>query len=484
MSEENAAASNSRPPEQAKKKKNKKKPQDTTLYELLDVNWDATPEELKKAYRKRALRLHPDKGGDPAEFHAMKRAYDILSDESKRATYDRYGPEMLKVLEGQAGPEVFVGILMKQKRFRALILFMILLALGLLILVPILISVKWDGATWSWAVCFVPIWFFSTIFYVVALLVSIRGPLPEDEDGSATASTVPKHKPSFPDIIADTVLYVTSVIFFAFFSARLDNAVQWTWYEVIIPWLVFEVTLVIHRIYGAFEAVRLVEIKLEAIKVYSKRTLEEAQVGLESGDLDAAYKIQEAEENLQNAELELKSLGVSKLYLVSASLWPILRFITAFLIAARANDDFVKTWFLTAIPFMFGALVSPYLEANMTILQTENPKDRANIVGLCIISSLPTSLFLLIWLLGMGKLDNPNIYSAFAVWAPYYFVAGLLCLIFFLSILLFNSDEVLQQQQHQQGAQGQTQEDQPSQTAPTTATENGTQAAPDVIIIT
>ncbi len=67
----------------------------TDYYELLGVNRDATAEEMKKAYRKLAVKYHPDKNpGDAAaeaKFKEISEAYDILKDPDKRAAYDRYG---------------------------------------------------------------------------------------------------------------------------------------------------------------------------------------------------------------------------------------------------------------------------------------------------------------------------------------------------------------------------------------------------------
>lgn len=62
-----------------------------TLYEDLGLDENASPTEIKKAYRKLALRHHPDKGGDAEEFKKITGAYEILSDPTKKDRYDKFG---------------------------------------------------------------------------------------------------------------------------------------------------------------------------------------------------------------------------------------------------------------------------------------------------------------------------------------------------------------------------------------------------------
>lgn len=72
----------------------------TKLYEVLGVSKDADESEIRKAYRKLALKNHPDKGGDPDKFKEISAAAEILQDAEKRAIYDKHG---IEGLEGGAG---------------------------------------------------------------------------------------------------------------------------------------------------------------------------------------------------------------------------------------------------------------------------------------------------------------------------------------------------------------------------------------------
>merc|ERR1711865_321583 len=60
----------------------------TKFYKLLEVDKNAGDTEIKKAYRKLAIKHHPDKGGDPEKFKEISKAYDIVGDEEKRTQYD------------------------------------------------------------------------------------------------------------------------------------------------------------------------------------------------------------------------------------------------------------------------------------------------------------------------------------------------------------------------------------------------------------
>lgn len=79
----------------------------TDYYQVLEITKTATQDEIKKAYRKGAIKYHPDKNpGDPSaekKFKQISEAYEVLSDEKKRQIYDQYGADAVRSGAGSQG---------------------------------------------------------------------------------------------------------------------------------------------------------------------------------------------------------------------------------------------------------------------------------------------------------------------------------------------------------------------------------------------
>lgn len=82
-------------------------------YELLEVSRDANGDEIKKSYRRLAMKYHPDRNpGDKeaeSKFKEINEAYEILKDDQKRSAYDRYGHQAFAGGMGGAGGNPFGG---------------------------------------------------------------------------------------------------------------------------------------------------------------------------------------------------------------------------------------------------------------------------------------------------------------------------------------------------------------------------------------
>lgn len=94
---------------------------ETAYYDALGVQPDATEIDIKKAYRKQAIRLHPDKNPDDpdasAKFQEIGEAYQILSDKDLRSQYDKFGKEGAKPESGFEDPSEFFTMIFGGEAF-------------------------------------------------------------------------------------------------------------------------------------------------------------------------------------------------------------------------------------------------------------------------------------------------------------------------------------------------------------------------------
>ncbi|KAL7535814.1 hypothetical protein ACHAWF_005282 [Thalassiosira exigua] len=180
------------------------KDDEVDYYSLLDVSRNANADDIKKAYRKRSLQLHPDKlrqrgmryQGEiitedeaRARFQQMKAAYDALSDPKKRQIYDALGHRGMAFVHNPSqayDPHVLLGNLARSSvGDRAKLMALVVIFFGLVLLQPILLCAKVDQMleasgggleNASWVALFAPFWLFAA-FYAVLLVVG-RAVLP------------------------------------------------------------------------------------------------------------------------------------------------------------------------------------------------------------------------------------------------------------------------------------------------------------------
>lgn len=144
-------------------------------YATLEVERDATPEDIKRSYRKLALKYHPDKAGPESatKFKEIQAAYDVLSDSEKRKIYDQYGEGGLEAMESgmMPGSDLFVepGQICL---VIAILLVVFLIAAMVLIFMAFLASFVDGklGGSWNYVKVFSPL-FVCDILSVPALIL-------------------------------------------------------------------------------------------------------------------------------------------------------------------------------------------------------------------------------------------------------------------------------------------------------------------------
>jgi len=270
-------------------------------YQLLDVPHNANADDIKKAYRKRSLQLHPDKLKQRgmkyqgqviteeearSRFQEMKQAYDTLSDPKKRQIYDALGQKGIDFVNNPShayDPHVLMNNLANSSVFdRAKLMMLVLIFFGLVLLQPIVICAKVDqmlaesGSLQdsSWVAILVPFWLFA-VFYIVLLVI-----------GKA---------------VVPLVSWIVFVIGILFLTLKFDNTITWQYGAVFIPFYLWMVL----RLYEANSDIRSIRAdmsKMVTIEYIEKYVINEVQQDEEGNDIEEGQNLHRAYNDLNEEE--------------------------------------------------------------------------------------------------------------------------------------------------------------------------------------
>lgn len=246
----------------------------SSYYDLLGVDRDASADEIKRAYKRQSLQMHPDKlaqrglpvtDEDKARFTRMKEAYEVLSDPHKRDTYDAIGERGMKWLEEpfSIDPQELAHNFATSSVLDRAKIFAIFVAIAIAILIqPILICLQVDGAlgpSSSWVAIFTPLWLWNTFILFYHARVIMMGPIPRPD-------TIPEQDWVDPlpmeKRIASMLRFVLIVVFEILVAVRLDNFLPLPWTVVFFPLYIWEGT----TMYKKFPLARMRIVSLEDLE--------------------------------------------------------------------------------------------------------------------------------------------------------------------------------------------------------------------------
>ena len=122
-----------------------------SFYEILGVDESADDAALSRSFKKLALKMHPDKGGNPSDFIRLRRAYDTLKDPNTRSVYDRYGEAGVGMMEGNFDADKLAkafGSASSEARWQ--IVFTLVCMLLCMLLPIFVVCLAWDSLVPGW----------------------------------------------------------------------------------------------------------------------------------------------------------------------------------------------------------------------------------------------------------------------------------------------------------------------------------------------
>jgi DnaJ domain/Transmembrane Fragile-X-F protein len=230
-----------------------------SFYQLLGLERDASHEDIKRAYKRQSLQMHPDKlaqrgqkvtEADQAKFTRMKEAYECLSDPHKRETYDTIGERGMKWLEEpfSMDPQELAHNFAKSSALDRSKIFAIFVVIAIaVLLLPLLVCLHIDGvfgANASWMATLTPLWIWNVILLAYHVRIIMMGPIqrPEHIPPEEWVDPLPMKKRIF-----SMARFTLIVLFELLVALRLDKILTCKWTFVFVPLFIWEATTLYKR---------------------------------------------------------------------------------------------------------------------------------------------------------------------------------------------------------------------------------------------
>lgn len=224
------------------------------FYHLLAIERDASPEEIKRAYKRQSLQMHPDKlsqkgkvvtEADQARFTRMKEAYEVLSDPHKRETYDAIGERGMKWIEEPFSldpQELAHNFATSSVYDRSKIFAIFVAAFVAMFILPLLICLQIDsvfGSHAKWVAVLTPLWIWNIFILFYHSRVILMGPIakPDHVPAEEWHDPLPMKKRYF-----SLGRFLLIVLFEILGALKLDEILNFPWTAVFFPLYLWEVT--------------------------------------------------------------------------------------------------------------------------------------------------------------------------------------------------------------------------------------------------
>jgi len=261
-----------------------------SFYDLLGVDPYASHDDIKRAYKRQSLIMHPDKLAqkghvvteeDKVRFTKMKDAYETLSDPHKRETYDAIGQKGLKWLEEPLSmdPNEMAHNFATSSTLDRSKIFAIFVTIFISIfLLPFLLCLQFDGVfgpNAQWSKVLIPLWIWNVIVLVYHVRVVGMGPIPKPDH-------IPEEEWVDPLPVSTRIISLIKFIVFVAFeilaALRLDEVIKTKWALVFIPIYVMEfITLCTKLPVSLMNIMTREEVEVMIGKLFTECTPEERE---------------------------------------------------------------------------------------------------------------------------------------------------------------------------------------------------------------